>query len=54
MTCWTCSTAACLIFQAAFAPLVEKIVPQLPELTTLVCLDGESVRLYGRAFRGRS
>ncbi len=32
----------CLIFQAAFAPLVAKIVPQLPRLTTLVCLDGES------------
>ena len=32
----------CLIFQAAFTPLVGKIVPQLPQLTTLVCLDGES------------
>ena len=32
---------ACLIVQAAFAPLVTKIVPDLPELTTLVCLDGE-------------
>jgi fatty-acyl-CoA synthase len=32
---------ACLIFQAAFAPLVEKIRPGLPKLTTLVCLDGE-------------
>ena len=31
----------CLIFQAAFAPLVTKIVPDLPKLTTLVCLDGE-------------
>jgi acyl-CoA synthetase (AMP-forming)/AMP-acid ligase II len=31
----------CLIFQAAFAPLVAKIVPDLPKLTTLVCLDGE-------------
>ena len=31
----------CLIFQAAFAPLVAKIVPDLPQLTTLVCLDGE-------------
>ncbi|MGA2826032.1 MAG: AMP-binding protein [Streptosporangiaceae bacterium] len=29
----------CLIFQAAFAPLVAQIVPELPELTTLVCLD---------------
>src|ERR1700749_4433491 len=31
----------CLIFQAAFAPLVAKILPDLPQLTTLVCLDGE-------------
>jgi acyl-CoA synthetase (AMP-forming)/AMP-acid ligase II len=30
----------CLIFAAAFAPLVAKIAPDLPELTTLVCLDG--------------
>jgi fatty-acyl-CoA synthase len=33
---------ACLIFQAAFAPLVTKIIPDLPKLTTLVCLDGEA------------
>ena len=31
----------CLIFQAAFAPLVAKILPDLPNLTILVCLDGE-------------
>ena len=31
----------CLIFAAAFAPLVAKIAPDLPELATLVCLDGE-------------
>src|SRR4029077_13837454 len=31
----------CLIFQAAFAPLVTKILPDLPKLTPLVCLDGE-------------
>ena len=31
----------CLIFQAAFAPLVAKILPDLPKLTTLVCLGGE-------------
>lgn len=30
---------SCLIFQAAFAPLVERIRPKLPKLTTLVCLD---------------
>src|SRR5580658_58002 len=32
----------CLIFAAAFAPLVAKIAPGLPELTTLVCLDGDT------------
>jgi fatty-acyl-CoA synthase len=32
----------CLIFQSAFAPLVAKIRPDLPKLTTLVCLDGEA------------
>jgi acyl-CoA synthetase (AMP-forming)/AMP-acid ligase II len=32
---------ACLIFQAAFEPLVTQILPGLPKLTTLVCLDGE-------------
>ncbi|MBV6762571.1 acyl-CoA synthetase [Rhodococcus opacus] len=31
----------CLIFQKAFAPLVDRIRQQLPLLTTLVCLDGE-------------
>ncbi|HEY4461143.1 MAG TPA: long-chain fatty acid--CoA ligase [Streptosporangiaceae bacterium] len=30
-----------LIFQEAFAPLVAKILPDLPALTTLVCLDGD-------------
>ena len=29
----------CLIFAAAFAPLVAKIAPDLPGLSTLVCLD---------------
>src|SRR3984885_8643003 len=29
----------CLIFAAAFAPLVARIAPELPGLTTLVCLD---------------
>jgi fatty-acyl-CoA synthase len=32
----------CLIFQAAFAPLVTKILPDLPKLTTLVCLDADA------------
>ena len=31
----------CLIFAAAFAPLVAKILPALPALTTVVCLDGD-------------
>jgi acyl-CoA synthetase (AMP-forming)/AMP-acid ligase II len=30
----------CLIFQAAFASLVTKILPDLPKLTTIICLDG--------------
>src|SRR5260221_9456172 len=29
----------CLIFQKAFAPLVEQIRSDLPKLTTLICLD---------------
>jgi len=33
----------CLIFAAAFAPLVAKIAPELPGLATLVCLDGAPV-----------
>ncbi|GAA1236624.1 long-chain fatty acid--CoA ligase [Prauserella halophila] len=31
----------CLFFQERFAPLVASIRKDLPELTTLVCLDGE-------------
>ena len=30
---------SCLIFQGAFEPLVGQILPGLPKLTTLVCLD---------------
>ncbi|HEY5354813.1 MAG TPA: AMP-binding protein [Streptosporangiaceae bacterium] len=30
---------ACLIFQGTFAPLVARIAPDLPKVTTLVCLD---------------
>jgi fatty-acyl-CoA synthase len=33
---------SCLIFQRAFAPLVERIAGDLPQLTTIVCLDGET------------
>src|SRR5207244_12224000 len=29
----------CLIFQKAFAPLVDKLRPDLPKLRKLVCLD---------------
>src|SRR3981081_133924 len=32
----------CLIFQAAFAPLLTKILPDLRKLTTLVCLDADA------------
>jgi acyl-CoA synthetase (AMP-forming)/AMP-acid ligase II len=32
----------CLIFQQAFAPLVEQIRPELPKLTTVVCLDEDA------------
>ena len=54
----------CLIFQASFAPLVAKILPDLPKLTTLVCLDGEPPNAMpfeavdrpraGRALAGRT
>lgn len=30
----------CLIYQARFAALVESIAPDLPVITTLICLDG--------------
>ena len=33
---------SCLIFQAAFAPLVAQIAVDLPKLTTLICLDHDS------------
>ncbi|WP_113700403.1 acyl-CoA synthetase [Nonomuraea lactucae] len=29
----------CLVFQGTFAPLVERILPELPKLRTVVCLD---------------
>jgi fatty-acyl-CoA synthase len=31
----------CLVFQSHFAPLVEKILPGLPKLSVLVCLDAD-------------
>src|ERR1700722_16275950 len=39
----------CLIFAAAFAPLVAKIAPELPRLTTLVCLNESGGALVGGA-----
>jgi acyl-CoA synthetase (AMP-forming)/AMP-acid ligase II len=33
---------ACLIFQGSFAPLVARIAPDLPKVTTLVCLDQDA------------
>ena len=42
--CSTLFDCRCLIFAAAFAPLVAKIAPDLPKLTTLVCLDEPSAR----------
>ncbi|WP_409496981.1 AMP-binding protein [Amycolatopsis sp. cmx-11-12] len=30
----------CLLVQESFAPLVSKMLPELPKLTTVVCLDG--------------
>jgi len=33
---------SCLIFQAAFAPLVARIAPDLPKVAALVCLDGNA------------
>jgi fatty-acyl-CoA synthase len=33
---------SCLIFQVSFAPLVDRILPDLPKLHTLVCLDGST------------
>jgi fatty-acyl-CoA synthase len=33
---------ACLIFQASFAPLVARIAPDLPKVTTLVCLGPDA------------
>lgn len=32
----------CLLYQISFQPLVERIVPDLPELKTRVCLDRET------------
>ena len=41
---------SCLIFQAAYAPLVEKIAPRLPKLRVYVCLDGPAPPGPGSGF----
>ena len=38
---------SCLIFQVAFASLVARIAPDLPKVTTLVCLDGSTPGAIG-------
>ena len=38
---------AALVFQRGFAPLVAEIAPQLPALTTLVCLDDPEPAVEG-------
>ena len=40
---------SCLIFQGAFAPLVARIAPDLPKVTTLVCLDEPARRARCRS-----
>ena len=42
----------CLIFQGAFAPLVATIAPDLPQLSTLVCLDGADAGAPGARVAG--
>ena len=37
----------CLIFQGSFAPLVARIAPDLPQVTTLVCLDQDDPGVLG-------
>src|ERR1700691_2597579 len=39
---------SCLIFQGAFAPLVARIAPDLPKVTTLVCLDDDAGGTTGK------
>jgi len=42
----------CLIFQGAFGPLVAAIAPDLPQLSTLVCLDGADAGAPGARVAG--
>jgi acyl-CoA synthetase (AMP-forming)/AMP-acid ligase II len=43
----------CLIFQGSFAPLVARIVPDLPKIETLVCLDQDIQEIAGAVSFGR-
>jgi fatty-acyl-CoA synthase len=43
----------CLIFQGSFAPLVARIVPDLPKIETLVCLDQDIQEVAGAVSFGR-
>ena len=42
----------CLIYQRAFAPLVDKILADLPKLTTVICLDESRPRTRSRSPTG--
>jgi len=44
---------SCLIFQGSFAPLVARIVPDLPKIETLVCLDQDIQEIAGAVSFGR-
>jgi fatty-acyl-CoA synthase len=44
---------ACLIFQGSFAPLVARIVPDLPKIETLVCLDQDVPEIAGAVSFGQ-
>jgi len=44
---------ACLIFQGSFAPLVARIVPDLPKIETLVCLDQDTQEIAGAVSFGQ-
>ncbi len=43
----------CLIFQGSFAPLVARIVPDLPKIETLICLDQDIQEIAGAVSFGR-
>jgi fatty-acyl-CoA synthase len=43
----------CLIFQGSFAPLVARIIPDLPKIETLVCLDQDIQEIAGAVSFGQ-